>query len=151
MPDCCRQCLFTIFAKKSLRNIGQSTDSSISRGALPHMQMQREQKDNETSFTSVRSRGGVTTTIVSVPDDTPDDILASAGVYLGETDRTSCGGDGNKPPDTEVGTNADSGVDETPTQCPQLACKQGNGLENKSLFTVFLNRSDERRSEEDTK
>ena len=114
------------------------------------METQREQKDNETTPTSVRPRSGVTTTIVSVPDDTPDDILASAGICLGETDRTSRGGDGNKPPVTEVGTHADSGVDETATQRPESTCKQGNCLENSSIFTVLFNKSDERRSEENT-
>ena len=62
----------------------------------------------------VRYQSGVTTTIVSVPDATPDDILASAGIYLGETDGTSRGGDGNKPPDTEANKPPDTEANKPP-------------------------------------
>ena len=112
--------------------------------------------------------GGVTTTIVSIPDVTPDDILASAGIYLGETDGKSRGGDGNKPPDTEankppdteaskppdteankppetdVGTRADSHSKQT-TENSDSTETHGN-----SLFTLFFNKSEESANEEDS-
>ena len=146
MPDCCRQCLFKVFATKSSHNIGQSTGLSAAKGTLTQFQTQREQKDNEISSVgafasntvgtkldtqkkkresvgptsakpgpgSVHQGSGVTTTIVSIPDVTPDDILASAGIYLGETDGTSRGGDGNKPSDTEANKPPDTEANKPP-------------------------------------
>ena len=111
----------------------------------------------------VRYQSGVTTTIVSVPDATPDDILASAGIYLGETDGTSRGGDGNKPPDTEankppdieankppdtdVGTRADS----YPKQTTENSFREHSiETHGNSLFALFFNKSDESANEEDS-
>ena len=126
--------------------------------------------------TAVKPGSGVTTTIVSIPDVTPDDILASAGIYLGETDGTSRGGDGNKPPDTEANkppdTEANTPPDTEASKPPdseankppetdvgtRADCHSIQTTENSestethgnSLFTLFFNKSDESANEEDS-